>query len=386
MHKITTIQTTIIFTLILSLLSACSGLPTSGFGRKEVEKKTEQPNMQGIQVIDVTDAIAQKLYKKQSNQVFSEAFGSEATNNLLIGLGDTLEISIWEAPPATLFGGTDKSMAFAPSKITLPEQTVSADGNIVVPFAGQIKASGRTLSQIEKDITNKLKGKANQPQIIAKLIRNQTSNVTVVGEFASNVRMPLSPRGERLLDAIAAAGGVKQPINKMTVQISRDDAVHAMPLETIIKDPKQNIALKSGDVITALFQPNSFTALGATGKNEEINFEAQGISLAQALARTGGLVDTRADAQGVFLFRFEPADAMEWPQQPVAKTADGKVPVIYRINLKDPSSFFVAQSFQMSNKDVLYISNAPITELQKFLNVLFSITFPLLNATTVLSQ
>lgn len=372
--------------LLSQLLSACSGIPNAGFVRKDVEKKPEQPSMQGIQVIDVTDAVAQKLYKKQGTTTFSEVFGSDLTNDLKIGQGDTIEVSIWEAPPATLFGGTDKTMSFTPSKVTLPEQTVSQDGNIVVPFAGQIKASGRTLSQIEKEIVLKLKGKANQPQAIAKLIRNQTSNVTVVGEFASNVRLPLSPRGERLLDAIAAAGGVKQPINKITVQVSREDLVHAMPLEAIIKDPKQNIALKSGDVVTAIFQPNSFTALGATGKNEEINFEAQGISLAQALARTGGLVDTRADAQGVFLFRFEPENALEWPQQPVAKTADGKVPVIYRVNLKDPASFFVAQSFQVNNKDVLYVSNAPITELQKFLNVLFSITFPLLNATTVLSQ
>lgn len=386
MYTFCKLKTLTITLVISSLLTACSGIPTSGFGRKEVDKQAEKPNMQGIQVIDMTDAIAQKLYKKQSAQAFSEAFGSNNTNELKIGQGDTVEISIWEAPPATLFGSNEKGTNFAPSKITLPEQTVSLDGNIVVPFAGQIKASGRSLTQIEKDIVSKLKGKANHPQVIAKLVRNQTSNVTVVGEFASNVRMPLSPRGERLLDAIAAAGGVKQPINKMTVQISRDDTVQAMPLETIIKDPKQNIALKSGDVITALFQPNSFTALGATGKNEEINYEAQGISLAEALARTGGLVDTRADAQGVFLFRFEPAEALEWPNQPVAKTADGKVPVIYRINLKDPSSFFVAQSFQMSNKDVIYVSNAPITEMQKFLNVLFSITFPLLNATTILSR
>jgi polysaccharide export outer membrane protein len=45
--------------------------------------------------------------------------------------------------------------------------------------------------------------------------------------------------------------------------------------------------LQAGDVITSLFQPLHGT--WATGKNEELNFEAQGISLAQALARAGGL-------------------------------------------------------------------------------------------------
>jgi polysaccharide export outer membrane protein len=143
------------------------------------------------------------------------------------------------------------------------------------------------------------------------------------------------------------------------------------------------VPLQPSDVITALFQPLSFTALGATGKNEEINFEAQGITLAQALARTGGLIDARADAQGVFIFRFEPQDTLQWPQQPVLVTPEGQVPVIYRIDLKDPGSFFVAQNFPVNNKDLLYVSNAPFAELQKFLNLVFLISSPALNAAAI---
>ena len=169
----------------------------------------------------------------------------------------------------------------------------------------------------------------------------------------------------------------------MTIQLTRGENVFAMPLDSIIRDPKQNVMLSRGDVVTAMFQPLSFSALGATGKNEEINFEAQGISLAQALARTGGLRDERSDPQGVFIFRFEPANALAWPKQPLMTTADGKVAVIYRIDLRDPASFFVAQTFQMNHKDLLYVSNAPVAELQKFLNVVFSVAYPLLNVVQV---
>ena len=138
--------------------------------------------------------------------------------------------------------------------------------------------------------------------------------------------------------------------------------------------------LQAGDVVTALFQPFSFTALGATGKNEEINFETQGITLAQALARSGGLLDARSDPKGVFIFRFEPKAALTWPRQPVTATPEGMVPVIYRIDLKNPNSFFVMQSFALNNKDILYVSNSPVAELQKFLNVVFSVAYPVLNA------
>ncbi len=365
------------------LLSGCGSIPTSGFGRADADPKSTQPNLKGIQIIDVTDGIAKQLFDQRATRQFSDAFSVADPRGQTIGYGDGLEVSIWEAPPATLFspGTIDvRGVTSSTRATTLPDQMVNSDGFISVPFAGKIKAAGQSLQTVEAEIVKRLTGKANQPEVFVRLTRNVSSNVTVVGEVTNSTRLPLTPGGERLLDALAAAGGVRQPVNKMTIQITRGDSVFAMPLDTIIRDPKQNINLARGDVVTAMFQPLSFTALGATGKNEEINFEAQGISLAQALARTGGLRDERSDPQGVFIFRFEPANALAWPKQPLVTTPDGKVAVIYRIDLRDPASFFVAQTFQMNNKDLLYISNAPVAELQKFLNVVFSVTYPLLNA------
>lgn len=86
--------------------------------------------------------------------------------------------------------------------------------------------------------------------------------MTVLGEVVSNRRMPLTPRGERLLDALAAASGPRQPVGKTTIQLARSGRTASMPLDTIIRDPAQNIVLRPGDVVTALFQPYSFTALG----------------------------------------------------------------------------------------------------------------------------
>jgi polysaccharide export outer membrane protein len=94
-------------------------------------------------------------------------------------------------------------------------------------------------------------------------------------------------------------------------------------------------------------------------------------------------VYSRSDAQGVFIFRLEPEKALDWPRQPVATTPDGLVPVVYRMDLRDPASFFVMQSFPVSNKDVLYVSNAPAAELQKFLNLVFSVAYPILTTVQV---
>jgi len=367
---------------MIFLLDGCSTYPgwlaSSGPSRAQVQDKENGQGIDGIQLVDVTDSITRKLLSHQKQHLFSETFASSQQSGYVIGSGDVIEVSIWEAPPAMLFGSAsiDPSMSPSTSKVsTFPEQMVSSDGTISIPFVGYVQVAGHTPKWIEEEITKLLQAKANQPQVLVRVIRNTNATATVIGEVTTSTRMPLTARGEKLLDALAASGGVKQPVNKTTLQLTRGNLVQSLPLDMIIRDPRQNIMLQPGDVVTALFQSQSFTVLGATGKNDEINFEAQGISLAQALARAGGLNDVRADARSVFIFRFEDEKALDWSSPPKT-TPDGMVPVIYQVNLRDPSTFFVSQSFPVRDKDVLYVSNAPAAELQKFLNILVSVVYP----------
>ncbi len=360
-------------------LGACTSLGSSGPQTGAVTKADGKVVLDSrIKLLDLSDGLARQVAQAARPPSFSETIGDGIPYGSMIGKGDVLDIAIWEAPPATLFGsgGGDPRMTSSTSTArgtAMPEQMVDSNGQINVPFVGEIRAAGRTPQQIERELTNRLKGLAHMPQVIVRIVRNATSNVTVVGEVANSTRLPLTPKGERLLDALASAGGVRQPIGKMTVQVTRGDRVVSMPLEGVIRDPVQNIRLQPDDVVTAYYQPFSFTALGAIGNNAEVNFEGTGITLAQALGRIGGLRDDRANVKGVFVFRFEEASAL-------GGTA-GRVPVIYRLNLADPANFFVAQSFQVRDKDVLYVSNAPGTDLQKFVNIVSSMAFSVVGIT-----
>jgi polysaccharide export outer membrane protein len=368
--------------VVLAALGACSAMPRSGPTQRALETQAVSSN--GIPIVDVNTQVARDLASKRIARPFSDFFQANTDNGSeIVGAGDVLEVSVWEAPPAVLFSSGVKdsvipgaSSGIAPSgTTTFPTQMVSGDGLIYVPFAGKISVSGKRLQAIEADIAARLAGKANQPQVLVRLVANNTSYVTVVGEVTNSTRMPLTPRGERLLDALASAGGTRQALDKVTLQLTRGNTVHGLPLDTVIRDPKQNIVLQPGDVVTALFQPLSFTALGATGKSDEIAFEAKGISLAQALARVGGLNDSRSSASGVFIFRFEHTQVTNT----AGVVSDEKTPVIYRVDLRDPRTFFVAQNFPMENQDVLYVANAPAAELQKFLNLVFSTVYPIEN-------
>lgn len=364
------------------VLSGCGSLGSSGPSADKVLESKSAVTDSGIRVVDVTNAVAQRVFASKKRQLFSETLGALPVTGFIVGAGDVLEVSIWEAPPASLFGTVilDPRGGLGNTHMTvLPEQMVSNDGSINIPFVGAVRAAGQSPQKLEEEIVRRLQGKANQPQVLVRVIRNATSNITVVGEVGTSLRMPLTAKGERLLDALAAAGGLRQPVGKTTIQITRGDLVQSMALDSVIQDPKQNIVLQAGDVVTALHKPLSLTILGATSKNEELEFEAQGITLAQALARAGGLNDFRANAEGVFIFRLEEPLVIGAAGENLPLTPDGKVPVVYRVNLKDPGTFFVAQGFPMRNKDVMYVANAPAAELQKFLNILVSVTNPILN-------
>ena len=386
---------TAVAVLALLLLSGCAatGLSTAvGPTRGAIMKASANQQIKGMKVLPLTPAVAEHLSKSSPMPGFADVIGDAQPVGTTVGIGDALEITIWEAPPALLFNSgafdtriTSVSQSSRPG--TFPETVVGPSGAITIPFAGQVPAAGRTLRQIEQTIIARLRKKANQPQVVARISRNATANVSVVGEVATAGRFALSPRGERLLDAISQAGGTRQAVDRMTIQVTRGDVTATMPMQAVVRDARQNIVLGRDDIVTALFQPNSFVVLGAAGKNEEVRFEAVGLTLSQALGRIGGLQDMRADPKGVFLFRWESAERVSaLMASPLAATA-GPVPVVFQINLKQPETLFAAQNFAMKNGDVIFISNSPASDLQRFVSLVASTVLPVLSvSSTVRAQ
>ena len=368
--------------VLAALVAMTAGCATSvGPSRQAIEKAPATANLQGIRILEITDPVARQVAGAGPDGNFAANLGDATPIGTRVGVGDALEVTIWEAAPAALFGtaGFDTRVGTAiqgsrPSG--LPETVVGPSGMITIPFAGQVPAAGHTLRDIEREIVARLSGKAHQPQAIVRVARNVTSNVTVLGDVKEAQRVALTPRGERLLDAIAQAGGTSQPIDRMTIQVARGGVVQRMAARDIVRDPRHNIVLQSDDVVTAYFQPYSFTVLGAAGKNEEVRFEGVGLTLSQALGRIGGLQDDRADAKGVFLFRWEDPNAVGAATAGMPTNADGRVPVIYQADMKRPEMFFAAQQFQMRDGDVIYVANSRMAEIQRFVNILASSILP----------
>jgi polysaccharide export outer membrane protein len=365
--------------LLAAMLTGCTTLGAAGPSSGQVRKIEGQAYAgESIALIELNAQTGARVAALEQARSLARQLGDAGAGTAAIGPGDVLDIALWEAPPAVLFGGGGvmPGIDAGAQGRTVVQQEVDATGIISVPFAGPIMVTGRSLAEVERMIVTRLAGRAHDPQASVRLTQNVSRSVTVLGEVAASRQVPLGPRGERLLDVIAAAGGTRQPVHQTTVQVSRAGSSTAMPLDAIIADPAQNIRMAPSDVVTLLYQPYSFTALGAVARSAEIPFEGRGISLAQALARIGGLRDNQANIRGVFIFRLEnPAALSPGGRGNVALTGDGRVPVVYRLDLADARGFFVAQDFMIRDGDVVYVSTAPGAELREFLSTITSLAF-----------
>lgn len=376
---------------VVVALSACSSLPTSGPSHSAVLKINQNANVSElaskVNVVELNDRLVQQMYLAQQSQKFSgfTGVGSDSVYSGAVNIGDVLEISIWEAPPAVLFGTTFNSEGQGSGYVThLPTQMVNQKGTVTVPFVGNIRVAGKTPEAIQSQIVAALNRKANQPQAVVKVANNFSNDVKVIRQ-GSTVRMPLTANSERVLDAVAAVGGTTENIEDVTVQLTRGNQVKTLSFETLIADPSQNIMLRSGDVISLLNTPYKFTGLGALGNNQQMRFSSSGITLAEAIGKMGGLINSRSDPRGVFVFRYTPFSQLDYQSQQnwlVKGYNEGMdVPTVYRANLLEPQTMFLLQRFPIKDKDIVYVSNAPLSEFQKFLRMIFSITSPITSTT-----
>src|SRR4029077_12325243 len=129
-------------------------------------------------------------------------------------------------------------------------------------------------------------------------------------------------------------------------------------------------------------EPQTFLAFGATRLQGQFQFSAGPLAsawrmtLAEAVAAAGGLLDRQADPGSVFLYRREPRELAEKLGVDCSKMDGPTVPVVYSVNFSDPAGYFLATRVQMRNKDVIFVANAQAVEITKFatfLNALISV-------------
>ena len=375
----------ILVSLAGATLGGCSTLPTAGPTTGQVVDQAVKDDQARFDIVDVDNNVVSALLARPAESFQSRFRQYGKPPDSKIGIGDAITVTIWEAAGGGLFGGGITTGVSPGSRsVTIPDQVVARDGAISVPFADRIHVAGQSLLEVQRTIEQRLAEKAIEPQVLVNITRSITNTATVSGEVVAGARVPLSINGDRLLDLIALAGGAKSPVYETFVRLSRNGVTATIPMEQLVSEPAENIYAWPGDVLTLVRIPQTFSVFGATGQNMQMTFGAEKITLAEALAKAGGLQDLRADPAGVFLFRFEPPAVVgALKASALATGPGGSSPVVYRLDLSDANSYFFAQRFPVEDKDVIYVANARLNELQKFFTLLNTITGPVITGIVV---
>ncbi|MCO5091022.1 polysaccharide biosynthesis/export family protein [Bosea sp. (in: a-proteobacteria)] len=302
---------------------------------------------------------------------------------ITVGVGDSVQVTIFESAAGGLFIPNDAG-ARPGNFIQIPAQTVDQAGYISVPYAGAVPAKGRSLPEIQADIERRLANRAIEPQAVVALTNQTSSQVTVIGQVGSPNKININPAGDRILDVISKASGIADAGYETFVSLQRGRRKETIYFLNLLSNSQENIYVAPGDVIYVFQQKRAFTAFGASGQSGQFKFEQEHLPLADAVGKAGGLLDNRADPGQVLLYRIEHRELLERMNVDLSAFPRGQraIPTIFRANFRDPSSFFVAKSFMMQDRDTIYVTNSDSVELFKFLDLVTGISGAVANVTS----
>jgi len=354
-----------ILSIILLGSAGCSIMPMSGPEDHVIKSEITRSGPE-YGLVKLTPTVVDILKEYGPGAIAGSFPDHRPPPSIKFGIGDVVAVSIFEAAAGGLFIPAEAGVRPG-NFVALPNQNVDSAGFITVPYAGAIKAAGRTPSEIQQDIVKSIGNRAIEPQVVVSLITQNTSLISVLGEVNSPTRLTANAAGERILDVIARAGGPKGQGWETWITLERAGKRATVPFGALVYQPPNNVWVHPGDTIYVYREPQIFLAFGASGAQGQFPFDMWKISMTQAMAKAGGLLDAQAEPSGVYVYRREPRELAERLGVDCSKYVGPTVPIVYNVDFRDPAGYFLATKFDMRDKDVLFAANAATVDTAKFL-------------------
>lgn len=358
----------------LLALGGCASLPTNGPTGRQIQTSINAPT-EGLPIQLVHVETVKEVPPPQPIAAPDARFaGTSSLPTDMIGPGDVLEITVYEAG-VTLFSNSGPA---GPSSISpvagvqaqkLPPVRVDDNGNISLPYIGQLSVYGHTLREVQGMVRSGLRGYSQNPQVIVNMRETIANSIIIGGEVAKPGRLVLATNRESLSDVVALAGGYRGAAKDLLARVSRSGRSTDIRLNDIVQEPALDIRIAPGDRITLINDPRTFSVLGASGAVAQLPFNRSAVMLAEAIAMAGGVNSNIGDPAAVFLFRYEPDERGKF------------IPKVYHLNMMKTSAYFLAQRFAMRDKDIIYVGNAAANQPSKMFQLISQLFTPALTVT-----
>ena len=167
------------------------------------------------------------------------------TGDYLIGPGDSVNINVWRNPEVST------------------SVSVRPDGKITTPLVEDLQASGKTSTELARDIEKALAKYIQQPVvtvIMSGFVGPYSEQIRVIGQAARPQAMPYR-QGMSLMDVLIAVGGITDFAAGNRASIIRTvdgtQKKFKVRLHDLVRDGdiSANISMRPGDVLVI---PESF--------------------------------------------------------------------------------------------------------------------------------
>lgn len=317
-----------------AVLTACS----DGYVSFPLTPESQADLADGINVT-VLDSTNIDNFSRSSRGHVLSALPSGRSWTYTVGAGDVLTVIVFNHPELTSPAGTERSAVESGFQ-------VGSDGTFNYPYIGAVQASGRPVDQIRGDISQRLATFIPDPQVEVRIAAYNAQAVVVSGEVNTPNRQSLTSVPLSLIEAVNAAGGVTDNADLSSVTVQRRGQIYRVDLQGFLSGglTQNNPILRNGDVVSVpRRRVLEAYMLGEVARPDVIDLSRDPITLTQAITRRGGLVQPRADARGVLVFRH---------------ASEGVN--VYQLDVSNPAGLLLGTRFVLEPGDVVYILRSPL--------------------------
>ncbi|SHF79694.1 polysaccharide export outer membrane protein [Loktanella atrilutea] len=277
--------------------------------------------------------------------------------SMIIGPGDMLKISIWDAEENSLLTNPGQRVA------QLQDVQVGFDGRIFLPFVGNMKVSGMSPATARERIQDMLLNTVPSAQVQLSVAPGRSNTVTLASGVRNPGVYPLADRNVSLLSVIAQGGGVPDQLVNPRVKLFRGGKAYGVSMDRLFAEPNLDTTLQGGDRILVEADDRYFLSLGAVTRESLYPFPKDQVSALDALSIMGGVSALRANPQGILILRDYPLSTVRPVASPNASPSPEGPPrdrVVFTIDLTKADGLFSAGKFQIQSGDLIYVTESPL--------------------------
>jgi polysaccharide export outer membrane protein len=339
--------------LMLIALSACATRPA--------------PHKAGLPVTDgdpatqlITEALIaseRQLREQRTNQNIAHLVVADPPP-YTIDRGDILSIVVWDHPELAGQG--------VAASANMPDTTASAppagfvvdhDGRVQFPFAGELHVAGLTEEQARALLAKRLARYLAEPNVTLRVQAYRSKRVYIDGEVKSPGLQPINDIPMTLMEALNRAGGLLPTSDQSRIALERGELRYMIDLRALVAQGINpgNVMLLPGDVVRVHSRDESKVFVsGEVVAPKALTMHNGRLTLNEALGESGGISPLTGDARQVYVVR---------------KSAEGTR--VYQLDARTTGALALAESFELSPKDLVYVAASPLANWHRNLSMIF---------------